>query len=135
MTTDIEKINDIIWKSLVSGIHSLGEIILNPERFDKPTRTNKLGYADSTILLIHDLEVHDVGIDQSLSGGRELLNFFYNAVNTNKYDDAKVLINNTSLWKIVRYTSPTSEILVFPDMAIPILKDFLIKEPEMLYKM
>lgn len=135
MTTDIEKINDIIWKSLVYDIQSLGEIILNPERFDKPTRTNKLGYTDSTILLIHNLEVHEVSIDPSLSGGRELLNFFYNAVNTNKYDDAKVLINNTSLWRIVRYTSPASEILVFPDMAIPILKDFLIKEQEIPYKM
>jgi hypothetical protein len=46
-----------------------------------------------------------------------------------------VLINNTSLWRIIRYTSPAAEISIFPDMAIPILKDFLIKEPEMLYKM
>lgn len=126
MTTDIEKINNILWNSLVSGIHSLGEIILNPERFDHPTRNNKLGYADSTILLINNLEQNNVSIDPSLSDGRELLNYLYNAVNTNKYGDAKVLINNTSLWRIVRYTSPASGIDIFPDNAIPILKDFLI---------
>jgi len=134
MTKDIEKINNIIWKSLVSGIHSLGELILNPESFYRDTRTNKLGYADSTILLIHNLEVENIGIDPLLSDGRELLNFFYNAVNTNKYDDAKVLINNTSLWRIVRYTSPAAHITVFPDDTIPILKEFLVKEQETLYK-
>lgn len=41
------------------------------------------------------LEVHDVHIDPLLSDGRELLNFLYNAVNTNKFDDAKLLINST----------------------------------------
>lgn len=128
MTTDIEKINDIIWKFLVKDVNSLGEVILDPVRFDKPTRTNKLGYTDSTILWIDNLEMSHVGVDPLLSDGRELLNFLYNAVNTNRYDDAKVLINGTSLWKIVRYTSPATGITVFPDEAVPILKDFLIKE-------
>ena len=127
MATDIEKVNDIVWKSLIFGIHSLGEIILSPERFDKNTRNNKLGYADSTILLIHNLEVEKVSVDPLLLDGRELLNFFYNAVNTNRYDDAKTLINSTSLWRIVRYTSPSANVTVFPDEAIPILRDFLIK--------
>jgi hypothetical protein len=128
MTTDIEKINDIVWKNMVSSIHSLGEIILNPESFYRDTRTNKLGYADSTILLIHGLEVENVSIDPLLLDGKELLNFFYNAINTSKYDDAKILINSTSLLRIVRYTSPASKISMFPDGAIPILKDFLTKE-------
>jgi hypothetical protein len=128
MTVDIEKINDIVWKNMVSGIHSLGEVILSPENFYRDTRTNKLGYADSTILLIHDLEVENISIDPLLFDGKALLNFFYNAVNTSKYDDAKTLINSTSLLRIVRYTSPASKISMFPDDAIPILKDFLIKE-------
>lgn len=128
MTTDTEKINEVIWHNLVSDIHSIGEIILDPARFDKPTRTNKLGYTDSTILLIHNLEIRNVSIDPLLSDGRELLNFLYNAVNSNTYEDAKILINSTSLWRIVRYTSPAAKIYMFPDMAIPILKEFLIKE-------
>ena len=128
MTVDIEKINGIIWKNMVSHIHSLGEIILSPESFYRDTRTNKLGYADSTILLMHDLEVENISIDPLLLDGEELLNFFYNAVNTSKYDDAKILINSTSLLRIVRYTSPASKISMFPDDAIPILKDFLIEE-------
>ena len=99
---------------MVTDIHSLGEIILNPERFDKPN--------------IHNLETHDVHIDPLLSDGRELLNFLYNAVNIHKFDDAKLLINNTVLWRIVQYTSPTADILMFPNDAIPILKDFLRKE-------
>lgn len=127
MTIDIEKLNGIIWKSLVFGIHSLGEIILDSERFDRNTRTNKLGYADSTILLIHNLEVENISIDPLLLDGRELLNFFYNAVNTDKYEDVKTLINSTSLWRIVRYTSPAAKISIFPDDAIQILRDFLIK--------
>lgn len=122
---DIKKINNIIWNFLVTNVHSLGEIILNPERFDKHNITNKLGYADSTILLIHDLETDDVHIDPLLSNGRELLNFLYNAVNTHKFDDAKLLINSTHLWRIVKYTSPAAGISMFPDDAIPILKDFL----------
>jgi hypothetical protein len=128
MTTDIEKINDIIWNFLVRDVNSLGEVILEPAKFDKPTRTNKLGYADSTILLIDNLAMSHVGVDPLLSDGRALLNFLYNAVNINKYDDAKWLISDTSLWKIVRYTSPVADITIFPDEAVPILKDFLIKE-------
>jgi hypothetical protein len=128
MTTDTEKINGIVWKSLIFGIHSLGLIILSPESFYRDTRTNKLGYADSTILLINGLEVENIDIDPLLLDGKELLNFFYNAVNTSKYDDAKTLINSTSLLRIVRYTSPASKISMFPDDAIPILKDFLITE-------
>ena len=128
MTTDTEKINDIIWRCLVRDVNSLGEIILNPGSYYRDTRTNKLGYTDSTILLIDNLEMSRVSVDPLLSDGRELLKFLYNAVNTNKYDDAKILINDTSLWKIVRYTSPASGINIFPDEAVPILKDFLIKE-------
>lgn len=126
MTTE-EKINDIIWNSLVRNVNSLGEVILDPVKFDKPTRTNKLGYTDCTILLIDNLITSHIGIDPSLSDGRELLSFLYNAVNSNRYDDAKILINSTSLWKIVRYTSPASGINMFPDEAVPILKDFLIE--------
>jgi hypothetical protein len=128
MKEDIEKIDDIVWKFLVTDINSLGEVILDPVRFDKPTRTNRLGYTDSTILLINNLETHNISIDSLLYDGRKLLNFLYNAVNSNRYDDAKVLINGTSLWRIVRYTSPASKINIFPDEAIPILKDFLTKE-------
>ncbi len=128
MTTDIEKINDIIWNFLVRDVNSLGEVILEPVKFDKPTRTNKLGYADSTILLIDNLTMSHVSLDPLLSEGRELLNFLYNAVNSNRYDDAKMLIRGTSLWKIVRYTSPVAGITIFPDEAVPIIKDFLIKE-------
>jgi hypothetical protein len=127
MITDIEKVNNIIWKSLVYGIHSLGEIILSPERFDRNTKTSKLGYADSTIILIYNLEVENVRIDPVLSDGRELLNFFYNAINTNSYDDAKTLINSTSLWRIVRHTRSSAKVKVFPNDAIPILRDFLIE--------
>jgi hypothetical protein len=128
MTTDTEKINDIIWNSLVRDVNSLGEVILEPVKFDKPTRTNKLGYTDSTILLIDNLTMSHVSIDPLLSEGRQLLSFLYNAVNSNRYDDAKVLIKGTSLWKIVRYTSPASGITMFPDEAVPILKDFLTTE-------
>jgi hypothetical protein len=128
MTTDIEKINDIAWKNVASCIHSLGEIILSPESFYRDARTNKLGYADSTISLIHDLEVENISIDPLLLDGKELLNFFYNTVNTSKYDDAKALINGTSLLRIVRYTGHTSKISISQDDTIPILKDFLIKE-------
>lgn len=128
MTEDIEKINDIIWNSLVTDVNSLGEVILEPVKFDKPTITNKLGYTDSTILLIANLTLSHVAIDPLLSDGRELLGFLYNAVNSNIYHDAKILINGTSLWKIVRYTSPAAGITMFPDEAVPILKDFLIKE-------
>lgn len=127
MTTDIDKVNNIIWKSLVFGIYSLGDVILNPERFDRNARTSKLGYADSTIILIHNLEIENVGIDPLLSDGRELLNFFYNAVNTNIYNDVKTLINSTSLWRIVKHTKSSANVKVFPDDAIPILRDFLIK--------
>jgi len=101
---------------------------LEPVKFDKPTRTNKLGYTDSTILLIDNLTMSHVSIDPLLSEGRQLLSFLYNAVNSNRYDDAKVLIKGTSLWKIVRYTSPASGITMFPDEAVPILKDFLTTE-------
>lgn len=127
MTTDIEKVNNIIWKSLVFGIHSLGEIILNHEKFDRNTISNKLGYADSTILLIYNLEMENVNIDPLLPDGKALLNFFYKAVNTNRYDDAKTLINSTSLWRIVSYNKPSANVRVFPDEAIQILREFLIK--------
>lgn len=127
MTADIEKINNIIWKSLVFGIHSLGEIILNHEKFDRNTISNKLGYADSTILLIYNLEMENVNIDPLLPDGEALLNFFYQAVNTNRYDDAKTLINSTSLWRIVSYVKSSANVRLFPDDATQILREFLIK--------
>lgn len=127
-TAEIEKINNVIWEFLTSEIHSLGEVILDPERYDKSTITAKLGYADNTSLLIDSLKANDVPIDPLLTDGRELLNFLYNAVNIHKFEDAKTLINNTSLWRIVRFTSPAAKITIFPKDAIIILKDFLRKE-------
>lgn len=125
---EMEKIDNIIWEFLVSEIHSLGEIILNPERYDKSMITNKLGYADSTSLLIDRLKANDIPIDPLLIDGRDLLNFLYHAVNVHKFEDAKILINNTSLWRIVEYTSPAAKITIFPEDVIIILKDFLRKE-------
>ena len=71
--------------------------------------------------------MENVNIDPLLPDGEALLNFFYQAVNTNRYDDAKTLINSTSLWRIVSYVKSSANVRLFPDDATQILREFLIK--------
>jgi hypothetical protein len=125
---EIEKINHIAWEILVSEIQSLGEVVLNPKVYNQGMILNKLGYADNTALWIDRLIQYNVPIDPLLLGGRDVLNFLYNSINVGKYDDESLLINSTSLWRIVRYTSPAAKISIFPKDAIVILKEFLRKE-------
>ena len=119
-----DKLAKLCWEKLTIAIQTLGEIVLKPTDFTLGMIIGRLSRADSTILWIGDIKTI-LHIDSDIEGGLSLLNFIYNKINEREYESARLFIDETALYRIIRYTSPASGITIYPDDAIPILKDFL----------
>lgn len=118
------KLEKLCWEKLVIAFQTLGEIALKPADFTSGMIVDRQSRADSTSIWIGDIKTI-FHVDDQIEGGLSLLNFIYNKINEREYGPARLFIDETALYKIVRYTSPASGIIIFPDDAIPIFKNFL----------
>lgn len=116
------KVYDMVAGKILENIRDLGEVMLNPEDFAKPTIDNRLERASCTISWTRLL--YDRGIVPSdlIPKMADTLSFLHDIVKDKRYKDGEVFIRGTLLFNIVKSATYFRD---FPKDAIPTLELFI----------
>lgn len=116
------KVYDIIVEKILENIRDLGEIMLRPEDFARPTIENRLGRANCTVGWTRLLYDKTIVMSDLIPKMADTLTFLHDIVKDEKYKDGEIFIRSTLLYRIVK---PATYFRNFPKDAIPILELFI----------
>lgn len=116
------KVYDIIAEKTLENIRDLGEIMLKPEDFAKPTIENRLGRANCTVGWTRLLYDRAIVMSDLIPKMADTLAFLHDIVQNEKYKDGDMFIRSTLLYRIVKSATYFRN---FPKDAIPTLELFI----------
>src|SRR3990167_10308198 len=116
------KVYDIIVEKILENIRDLGEIMLRPEDFARPTIENRLGRASCTIGWTRLLYDRGIVLSDLIPKMADTLAFLHDIVKDGKYKDGEIFINSTLLHRMVK---PVTYFKNFPKDAIPTFELFI----------
>lgn len=116
------KVYDIIAEKTLENIRDLGDIMLRPEDFARPTIENRLGRANCTVEWTRLLYDRAIVMSDLVPKMADTLAFLHDIVQNEKYKDGEIFIRSTLLYRIVKSATYFRN---FPKDAISTLELFI----------